>query len=114
MAQTTLAAWSADSNVDDIVVVTSVPLLYMGAVPSGMMYRAEKERTLDRYDLGNDTRAFLDLLPPKQTILVAGDIHMYLRSQLCNSATDVCIPQVRRAQSPSVPSVWLALSRTPC
>ena len=80
---------------DDIVVVTSVPLLYMGAVPSGMMYRAEKERSLDRYDLGNDTRALLDLLPAKQTLLVAGDIHMYLRSQLCNSATDACIPQVR-------------------
>ena len=96
--QATLHAWSTDRTLAHVLVASSVPLLYMGTVPSWLLFTAEKERTVDRYDLGNDTRALLDLLPADRTTVVAGDIHMYLRTQLCNAATGACLTQVERAR----------------
>ena len=87
-----LDAWRDDPTLDHIIVATSVPLLYMGPIPTSLLYLAEKERSLCREELDNDTLALLDLLPMDRTTALAGDIHMYLRSQLCTSAH--CLPQV--------------------
>jgi phosphodiesterase/alkaline phosphatase D-like protein len=84
------------------IAFSSVPLLFVSESFAKLIYSAEKEKYSTHPDLQEDTIKLLNTLgdfkiknPRKEVKLIAGDLHQFFVSRICNvSAIPVCIDQL--------------------
>jgi hypothetical protein len=91
-----LSTWSTDKDVKNIIVVSSVPLMFHTSFWAHIAHVADGERYPGHKDLAMDRNHLIDMFfqEPKVSLIVGGDVHMYSSISLCDAKGRRCIDEV--------------------
>jgi len=85
-------------SLDHVFIFTGMPVYFSSRFLARLAYWAEGEKYSTHPDLEEDLGQLMELLfhSPLQEkmVLLSGDLHMYFESQVCDSYSGKCIPQV--------------------
>lgn len=85
-------------DIDHVLIFTGMPVYFSSRFLARLAYWVEGEKYSTHPDLEEDLGQMMELLfrSPLQDkfILLSGDLHMYFESEVCDSYSGKCIPQV--------------------
>ena len=92
-----LSDWENSQEIDHILLITSVPLLFQSELMSILAEFVENEKYSTHKDSIRDTTEIFDTIfegtAYQKLLLISGDLHMYFDSDICSS-NGKCVKQI--------------------